>query len=195
MLRSIGLAFIPLFVAVNAVGIIPIFMSLTDNLSRKKKIKIVVQSITTAACLSVGFLFLGRAVLRFLRISPGDFMVAGGILLFCIALIDIINPQKRKRLPGEDLGSVPLGTPLIAGPAVLTTSLVLLEEFGVMPTLVVLLANIALAGVVFLCADTLLKIMGKAGARALSKFASLLLAAIAIMMVRRGVIEILAMHM
>ncbi|MBN2097032.1 MAG: MarC family protein [Candidatus Omnitrophica bacterium] len=192
MLKDFFLAFIPLFVAVDAVGVLPIFVSLTEELSQKEKIKVIAQSMFTAILLALGFIFLGQAVFRFLNITIGDFLIAGGLLLFCIAIIDIINPVKKRRIPSNELGSVPLGTPLIVGPAVLTTSLIIMQQHGLMPTLIAVIANVFLAGIIFLLSNIVIRILGIAGSRAVSKIASLLLAAIAVMMVRRGVIAILA---
>ncbi|OGW75013.1 MAG: hypothetical protein A2Z72_04415, partial [Omnitrophica bacterium RBG_13_46_9] len=182
----------PLFVAVDAVGVLPIFVSLTEGFDKKKKNKVIYQSIVTAICLSISFIFLGKAVFKVLNITIGDFMVAGGALLFCIAIIDLMNPTKKRRLPSGDLGAVPLGTPLIVGPAVLTTSLIIIDEYGLLPTLISVLGNITLAGVIFLFSDFIIKGLGEAGSRALSKIMSLLLAAIAVMMIRKGVFYILS---
>ncbi|MBL7155977.1 MAG: MarC family protein [Candidatus Omnitrophica bacterium] len=190
-MNNLMLAFIPLFVAVDAIGVLPIFVSLTAGLSAKEKSKIVVQSVITALCLAVGFVFLGKAVFKILAISIGDFMIAGGILLFCIAIIDLLSPNKRRRIPSSELGFVPLGTPLIVGPAVLTTSLLMLDAYGLRVTLLAVLVNIILAGIIFLFSQMLIKVLGVSGSRALSKITSLLLAAIAVMMVRKGVYYIL----
>jgi multiple antibiotic resistance protein len=182
-------AFIPIFVAVDAIGVLPIFISLTNGLKPKEKFKIIGQSVITAICLAVFFIFLGNAVFNFLGITIGDFMIAGGIILFCLAIIDIANPIKKRRMPSRELGSVPLGTPLIVGPAVLTTSLMIIGEYGLSATLVAVLINVILAGIIFSSANVLIKLLGDAGSKALSKVTSLLLAAIAIMMVRKGVAQ------
>lgn len=188
MIKNILLAFIPLFVAVDAIGVLPIFTSLTESFKRKQKDRIIFQSIITAICLAVGFIFLGKGVFRILNITIGDFMVAGGVILFCIAIIDIVNPTKKRRIPSSELGAVPLGTPLIVGPAVLTTSLIILQEYGLVATLISVLANIMIAGIVFLSSDIIMRALGVSGSRALSKIMSLLLAAIAVMMIRKGII-------
>jgi multiple antibiotic resistance protein len=86
---------------------------------------------------------------------------------------------------------VPLGTPLIAGPAVLTTSLLLIHQYGVSATLAAIAANVFVAGAVFWGSSLLIRIIGNAGARALSKITSLLLAAIAVRMIRQGLTELL----
>lgn len=187
MIKNMLLAFIPIFVAVDAIGVLPIFSSLTDGVKEKEKRKIVYQSVVTAVCLAVGFVFLGKAVFKFLNITLGDFMVAGGIVLFCIAIIDIINPVKKRRVPSSELGSVPIGTPLIVGPAVLTTSLIIIEEYGLLAALTAIFTNVILAGGIFLFSDLIIKGIGVSGSRALSKITSLLLAAIAVMLVRRGI--------
>ena len=89
------------------------------------------------------------------------------------------------------IGAVPLGTPLIVGPAVLTTSMVIVSHYGLIPTLISVLVNIVLAGLVFYLSAFLIKVLGEAGAKALSKIVSLLLAAIAVMLIRRGLQQFL----
>lgn len=186
MLNSILLSFIPIFVAVDAIGVLPIVISLTQDLGQKQKNRIILQSMLTAACLAVGFILIGKLVFRALGITMGDFMIAGGAILFSLAIIDIVNPIKRRRMPGNDFGVVPLGTPLIAGPAVLTTSMLAVTEYGLLPTLISVIVNILLAGAFLRLSVLLIRLLGDAGAKALSKVSSLLLAAIAVMLVRKG---------
>ncbi len=187
MINDILLAFIPIFVAVDAIGLLPVFVSLTHGLKKEEKSKIIIQSLLTAACLAISFIFLGKAIFGILGITVGDFMVAGGGILFCIAIVDIMNPAKYRRMPSETLGAVPLGTPLIVGPAVLTTSLILIGEHGLSATLISVMANIIIVGLTFLFSDLLIKILGEAGSRAVSKVTSLFLAAIGVMMIRKGI--------
>ena len=191
MLKNILLGLIPVFVAVDAIGVLPIFVSLTEDLDKKEKRKVIYQSFVTALCLAVSFIFLGKAVFKLLNITVGDFMVAGGALLFCIAIIDILNPGKKRRLPSNEMGAVPLGTPLIVGPAVLTTSLIIVDQYGIAPTLISVLFNVSLAAIMFLFSDLLIRVLGVGGSRALSKIVNLLLAAIAVMMIRKGLFFIL----
>lgn len=187
--RDILLSFISIFVAVDAIGVLPIFVSLTEGIERSERAKIIVQSMLTALCLAVGFIFLGKAVFRILGITIGDFMVAGGAILFCLAITDITNPVKKRRIPTEGLGAVPLGTPLIVGPAVLTTCLVIISQYGLLATLISVMVNILLAGMIFESSSVLMKVLGEAGSKALSKIMSLLLAAIAVMLMRKGIAQ------
>ena len=191
MIKSIFLSFIPLFVAVDAIGVLPIFVSLTEGIEQKTQTKVIIQSMLTAAGLAIGFVLVGKLVFKFLGITMGDFMIAGGAILFCLAIIDMVNPTKRRRIPGPELGAVPLGTPLIAGPAVLTTSMLVVSQHGLVATIVSVLANILLAGLVFRLSFVLMKFLGEAGTKALSKITSLLLAAIAVMLIRKGLEQFL----
>jgi len=145
----------------------------------------------TALGLAVGFIFLGKAIFSFLGITVSDFMIAGGAVLFSIAIIDIVNPQKKRRAPSKELAAVPLGTPLIVGPAVLTTSLIIIGEYGLFPSLISVVINVLLAGLIFSSSHILIKILGESGVKALSKVTSLLLGAIAVMMIRKGILELL----
>jgi len=191
MLSDILHTFIPLFVAVDAFGVLPIFVSLTEGLDTKEKNRVVIQSIWTASVVAVVFILLGKLIFRFLGITIADFMIAGGAILFCISITDIINPTKKRRIPSDNLGSAPIGIPLIVGPAVLATSLVLESEYGLLTTIISVLLNILIASAVFRQSHRLITILGDAGSKALSKVMSLLLGAIAVMLIRRGIQDLL----
>ena len=190
MIKNVLLAFIPIFVAGDALGVLPLFVSLTEGVKKKEKSKIIFQSMITAMCLAVGFIFLGNAVFVLMGITMGDFMVAGGSILFYIAVADIRGPGKGSAYANQELGAVPLGTPLIVGPAVLTSSLIMRGEYGLLATLISVLVNIILAGLILSFSGAIIKVLGKSGSRALSKVTNLLLAAIAVMLIRKGVIQI-----
>jgi len=185
------LAFVPLFVSVDAFGLLPMFIGLTEGLSTAERKKVILQSVFTAFLIALLFLLLGKAIFSLLGITVADFMIAGGVLLFVIALVDLSTFEKKRMQPSADsVGPVPLGTPLMVGPAVLTTSLMLLNVHGMLTTIAAIVVNIAIAGLVFYASALLTRVLGLAGTRALSKIASLFLAAIAVMMVRKGVFEI-----
>jgi multiple antibiotic resistance protein len=192
MLNDILLVFIPMFFTVDPIGILPVFASLTQGLTHQEKREIIFQSLITASLVAVGFIFLGKVIFHFLGITMGDFMVAGGVILFCLAMVDLTAQGKTRRGVASQLGAVPIGTPLIAGPAVLTISLMLVSVHGLGITLIALFLNIAIVGLVFTFSETLMGFLGQAGSRALSKVMMLLLAAIGVMMVRRGIIEIMS---
>jgi len=187
-MKQFWLCFIPLFVAVDAIGVLPIFLGLTQDMERRTIRHIIYQSVITASAVALLFLAVGVAVLAILGITVADFMVAGGILLFVISMSDLLTSEKVQRsVNPEGLGAVPLGVPLITGPAVLSTSILLMNEYGFLLTSFSIVLNILIAGTAFIFAQLLNRFLGKAGAKALSKVANLLLAAIGVMMVRRGI--------
>ncbi|MGA1824567.1 MAG: MarC family protein [bacterium] len=187
-MKNFWICFVPLFVAVDAVGVLPIFWSLTENMERREIFKIIYQSVITASVVAFSFLLIGVAVLKLLGITVADFMIAGGILLLVISISDLVNVEKIQRMVDPDnMGAVPLGVPLITGPAVLTTSILLLNEHGLLVTSGALLINILLAGGAFFLSEIIKNYLGGAGTKTISKIASLLLAAIGVMMMRRGI--------
>jgi multiple antibiotic resistance protein len=189
MMTQFWLCFVPLFVAVDAIGTLPMFLGLTEGVNRNRINRVIVQSVATAMTVALIFLAIGQMILKFLGITIADFMVAGGALLFVLSLSDILSAEKQQRhVDPEDLGVVPLGVPLIVGPAVLTTSILLLREYGFFPTVAALVANISIAGLVFWLSTPISRLLGKTGSKILSKISNLLLAAIAVMMVRRGIV-------
>ena len=193
ILQPYLLSFIPIFVAVDALGNIPLFASLVQGATKKQKHKIVIDSVTTATAMAVLFMFVGKWTLNMIGITIPDFQIAGGALLFVIALKLLLpGSSKSALLDGhdKDIGVFPLGTPLITGPAVLTTCLVLRDAYGLFPTLISLMANVFIVWFIFAHAGAIIKILGKSGSRAFSKVGDILLAAFAVMMVRNGTIEI-----
>lgn len=187
------LTFIPIFVAVDAIGNIPVFVSLAENLNKKQRRKIIVESVITATIIAILFMFIGKLILKALNITISDFQIAGGMLLFVIS-VRLLLPGAQKGLVAighdKDIGVFPLGTPLITGPAVLTTTIMMLDSFGAWPTFTALVLNMLIVWVTLVKADFIIKLIGTGGTRAFSKIMYILLAAIAVMMVRRGIMGI-----
>ena len=191
--KDFWLCFVPLFVAVDAFGTLPIFVSLVGNAERKKINGVIRTSVLTALFVALPFIFLGEGVLRLLNITVADFMIAGGIILLLLSVRDLLSTEKRhlsKNLDG--IGPVPLGVPLIVGPAVLTTILLLVRQQGFFLTTVATVLNILIAGVVFVFSGVIIRIMGRSGTQIASKIANLLLAAIAVMLARKGLVIIIS---
>ncbi|MEW5895884.1 MAG: MarC family protein [Candidatus Omnitrophota bacterium] len=191
MLEKTILAFVPIFVAVDAVGTMPIFLSLTGDMSRSLRRRTIFLSMWTAISVAIGFIFVGKALFNLLGITIGDFMIAGGAILFSISIMDLLHEGKERKTPHEGLGIVPLGTPLMAGPAVLTTSLISIDQYGTIPTLISVVGNILVAGLLLYYSDRIVKVLGRSGMNAVSKIIVLLLAAIAVMMMRKGLTSFL----
>ncbi len=187
-MQEFWIVFVPLFVAVDAIGVLPLFVALTADYDPKKLLRLIFQSIVTASFVTLGFLFFGQNILRFLGVTVHDFMIGGGILLLTISLGDLLTGEKSQRQADQEtIGAVPIGVPLIAGPAVLTTTIVLANQNGQMVTAVAVLANVLIAGIVFMFSRPITKLLGRNGTRIISKVTSLLLTAIAVMLIRKGI--------
>ena len=187
------LSFIPIFVAMDAIGILPMFIGFTEHLKKSERQRTIIQSIITAFIIGIVFLFLGRWIFKILGVQVSDFKIAGGAVLLAISLRDILQHEKARRLPSETMGAVPIGTPLVVGPAVLTTIIILLDSYGPYMTVLSFVINLMITWVTFHYATNISSFLGKAGSKAFSKIASLLLAAIAVMMMRKGIIDTIAL--
>ncbi|OGS06277.1 MAG: hypothetical protein A2204_00375, partial [Elusimicrobia bacterium RIFOXYA1_FULL_47_7] len=140
------LVFVPLFVAVDAIGVLPMFLNLTEGFTPSQLRKTIFQSSVTAMAVAMLFLALGRLVLSVLGITVADFMIAGGALLFVISLNDMLSVEKKQvSIDPESLGAVPIGVPLIVGPAVLTTAILLVSQYGYRATALSAALNIIFA--------------------------------------------------
>jgi multiple antibiotic resistance protein len=185
------LCVIPLMVAMDAPGTLPLFVGMTESMQTQERRTVVWQSILTAFFVTVGFMLVGRWIFNALGILVEDFMIAGGIVLLIIATVDIVRAGERRTAPGPTLGVVPLGTPIIAGPAVLTTSLVLQGAYGYTPVILSLVLNLAVAWLLFDLSNRVIRVVGINGSRAFAKVASLILAAFAVKLVRSGIMKLI----
>jgi len=190
-LKALINTFIPIFVAIDIFVVLPIFISITEGMSKAKSNEIVRDSILTALAVSLAFVALGEAIFRILGITSNDFKIAGGLVLLVFAILDIVKHSEERRRPSGRMGVVPIAVPLIIGPAVLATLLVLVDHYGILPTLVSLVLNLIVVYFSFIRAEAITKLFGRGGIAAISKIMAILLASIAIMMIRIGIENII----
>ncbi len=191
ILRILPNTFIPLFVAINVFLLLPIFISMTKEMSKQKRRAVVRDSILTAIIVSLLFIALGEGIFRILGITGDDFKIAGGIVLLIFAVLDLTQHGEERRKPDVKMGVVPIGVPLIVGPAVLTTSLVLVDHYGIIPTIISIILNLFIVWISLINAERIMLLFGRGGIIGISKVMALLLASIAIMMIRLGIENII----
>ncbi len=212
ILHDFLLIFIPLFVVIDPAGTIPVYLALTDRYAEGQRRRIAVRAATVAGATGVLFVFLGQATLRFLGVRFEDFQIAGGVLLAILAIIDLLIPGKpavdqSARDPAEQIGIVPLAVPLIVGPATMTTSLLLVntyskaynDHFGapygqaIVATMVcvALLMNVGLLLLAMWHSGRLTRLVGRNTMAVMNKIVMILLAAIAVSLVRQGIVGII----
>lgn len=192
-LENFFLTFIPLFVAIDAPGTLPIFIGLTQSFPDDKRRRLTAQAVLTAFVVAIVIMVGGQRVFNFLGISISDFRIAGGLILLLIAIRDLAQSgadESKQPADPENISIVPLGIPLIAGPAALTTLLILHDAYGFLMTTLSLVLNLVIVFLLFYFSDYVRKLMGPNGAKAIAKVASLFMAAIAVMMIRVGILDV-----
>ena len=206
------LIFIPLFVVIDPAGTIPVYLALTSQYPESQSRRIAVRASTVAAATGVLFVFLGQATLRFVGVRFEDFQIAGGILLAILAIIDLLIPGKpavdsSSLDPAERIGIVPLAIPLIVGPATMTTTLLLVNTYSeryntyfgapygqiVVSAMVclALLINISVLLLAMWHSGRLAALVGRNTMAVINKIVMILLAAIAVSLVRQGIVGII----
>ncbi len=189
--QNFGLTFIPIFVAIDVLGILPIFIGMTRELDQTRKKKLIRDATFTAGALALIFTITGKFIFQFLGITENDFRIGGGIILLVLSITDLLFSSDTQRTPVKELGIVPIGIPLIMGPAALTSVMIITDQFGYFLTILSLILNLVIVLIVLRNSDLLLKYLGNGGSRAVAKIASLLMTAIAVMMIRVGIMNIL----
>jgi len=185
--KTFLLAFIPLFVAIDVLGVLPLFVSLTEELDEARRRRLAFDATATAFAVSLLFLFGGKGIFAFLGITESDFRVGGGIILLVLAVSDLLFAKERQRGGEGTIGVVPIGIPLIMGPAALTTIILQVGSYGYLWTIASLLVNLVIVLAVFTESSRISNALGRAASRAIAKVAALLLAGIGIMMIRSGI--------
>jgi multiple antibiotic resistance protein len=194
IIRELALTFVPLFFAMDAVGNLPIFLALTQEVEPKHRRRAVHVATLTALGVGLGFVALGKAIFSLLGIEVADFLMAGGIILLILAIRYLITGkivETEDLSASETVGVVPLGTPLVVGPAVLASLLLLIGQYRIPIVLSSFILNLAIQWVLFRQATRIVDFLGRTGVNAVSKIVMLLLAAIAVKMIRQGVLTIL----
>jgi len=183
-------AFISLFIAIDALGALPFLVGLTKKLSTEERKSLVYRATGSAFAIGLTFIFGGRAIFNFMGITESDFRVAGGLLLIVFSIRDLLDSSSHQgaQTPTR-VGIVPIAVPLMMGPAALATLMVGTEQYGLMITLLSLVINLLIVLILFSQASAILKVLGNDVSDAINKIFSLLIAAIGVMLVRSGLIE------
>jgi multiple antibiotic resistance protein len=187
-LESFVLTFVPLFIVIDALGNLPFFISLSEGASKREQHKMTHIAIITAAIVGLAFLFLGQFILSLMGISIGSFAIAGGIILLVLSIKYMTTGRMVETIKEEMVAVVPIGTPLLTGPATITTLLLLGTQFPLYMVLLSFTLNLLIAWIVFLSSSRIVSFTGQGGLKAVSRVFSLLLAAIAVNMIIRGLV-------
>jgi len=185
-LQNFILTFVPLFIVIDALGILPFVISMSEDMSRPERRKMINVATITATIVGLVFLFFGQLILRAMSISVGSFAIAGGIILLALSIKHMTTGRMMELIKEEMVAVVPIGTPLTVGPATITTLLLLATQFPLYMVLLSFALNMLIAWAIFMVGEQIAHFLGQGGLKAVSRVFSLLLAAIAVTMIIHG---------
>lgn len=182
-------ALVLLFAVVDAVGTVPIFIGLTEGFSGSRK-TIVKKAVLISTVILVLFALFGWLIFDIFGITINDFKVAGGVVLFIVAVDHLRGEGDRSRgLEPSDVAAFPLATPLLAGPGAISTVIIISSPpYSPFLALAVVACNAALCYLILSSADWVRRVVGQNGTVALSRITALLIAALAVSFVSEGVL-------
>jgi multiple antibiotic resistance protein len=198
--RFVATAFATAFTIIDPIGMIPMTLASTTRVSPERRNQIVDQAVLVAAGVMLFMGVVGRLILRYLGITLPAFMIAGGILLFLIALDMLFaRPTRAKRTEaeekeaaaGENPAVFPLAVPMIAGPGTIATVLLLvnLSHGDRLELVVVALAYAVALFITWVCmrgSSWLLRGIGTTGVHVVTRLLGIILAALAVQFVLNG---------
>lgn len=181
-------ATIALFIVLDPLGNIPIFLNLTAGMSKQEKRKTFrIACIVTFALLMV-FVLIGQKLLDLFGISIGSFMIAGGILLLILAIkILVYGSWEEKDVGSESIGAVPIAFPLLVGPGAITTAIVIIETAGLIIAVLSVLTTITITWLILRHIDLVYYILGKTGSIVVARVMAVFIAAIAVDFIVEGI--------
>jgi len=184
-------AAVMLFLIMDPLGNLPIFASILRHIEPKKRRRVLIRELLFALAIMMLFLFAGEAILNFLNLRSESVSIAGGIILFLIA-IRMIFPQPGGVVglaAGEEPFIVPMAIPLMAGPSVLAALILLAHTDGtrMMDWTVALLAAWGLSAIILLFYKVFTKVLGEKGLTAVERLMGMVLVMISVQMFLDGI--------
>jgi multiple antibiotic resistance protein len=195
-------ATVALFIIVDPLGNIPIFMSLTEKIDSVQRKKVFNVAVLVGFVLLLVFAFLGQEILNLFGLSIYSFEVAGGILLLIISIRILVTGSKESNTePPESIGAVPIAMPLLVGPGAITTTMFTLQQYstdgylvGVVIAVLAVVIVLSITWVILRFMNGVYKILGKTGSLVISRVMALLIAALAIQYILSGLNNYLALN-
>ena len=190
------------FIVIDPLGNTPIFLSLTQNMEANQKIKIALSATIIAAIILLFFALLGSSLLTYLNISYPAFTIGGGIILLLIA-IEMLFDKRNQRKEGdidinsENVSVFPLATPIIAGPAAITSVIVSVSDIGINFTkqtsgILALVTVLFLTFVIFFIASKFSGLINKKVIGVISRVVAIILVGLSVQYILDGIKTFLA---
>jgi len=187
---NLAKAILVLFIMVDPLGNIPIFMSLTEKMPKKQKTKTFNTATIVSIILLLLFAFAGQEIFSIFGVSIYSFQIAGGILLLIIAIRLIITGRIIDlEQNSESIGAVPIAMPLLVGPGAITTAIFTLQQYGIIITALAIIITLSITWIILRSANKVYHFLGKSGALVIAQVNALFIAAIAIQYIIVGITQ------
>jgi multiple antibiotic resistance protein len=182
---------IVLFIVLDPIGTTPYYQTLTSRLNEAEKARVLRLTVVVAGFILLAFAIIGDTLFQLLNITLGDFRIAAGLVLLVTSLALLLEiPLGFLRGEPEKVAIVPLATPLLAGPAAVSVTLLIKYTSGPHIAVVAVVINMIIAYIILALSNRVVRILGRQGLVILDKFMSLIMAALAISLIRQGVEEV-----
>lgn len=185
-LFSLTKSVISLFIIVDPLGNIPIFISLTQGIKETERRRVFHTATITGFVLLLAFAVAGNEILNIFGVGLPSFMVAGGILLLILSVRILIGWKEEDKTAPESIGAVPIAVPLLVGPGAITTTILSLQEYGVLVTVSAVVIVFTLTWLILRYMELLYRVLGRSGSAVIARVMALLIAAIAIQYIING---------
>ena len=195
-------SFILFFVAIDTIGNIPFFLSLTEEAKIKKRNQIAIKSVIIAFFIMITFAYAGRYLLDAIGVSLDSLKIAGGIILMILAIDILFEKRKTRREKRveealdeksfDDIIVFPIAIPFIAGPAALTTIILLIGNYSIntefqIPVILALIAALVVSLILMIGANFIVKFLPKQILHATARVMAFILAALATQFIIDGI--------
>ncbi|MEK6826711.1 MAG: MarC family protein [Nanoarchaeota archaeon] len=188
MVQDLIKATITLFVILDVIGLIPIYLSFLKDSSKKIINFYARKTVLFSSIILFIFLFLGSQILGFFSISVEDFKIAGGLILLIIGIkfvlgLRVISTKERKN---HSFAAVPFATPLLVGPGTITTIIIFVNAYGYLITFLAAVINMFIIYLFLKNSKSVYQLLGHQGSEVVTRIMGLLITAIAIGFIRSG---------
>ncbi len=185
------LSFVSLFTMINPLGIIPVFATMTGELSPEETRRVAYKAVLLALFLLTGFALAGQAIFRFFAISVNSLRIVGGVIFFMVGYEMLQARLTRTKHDSEDhdefvndIAITPLAIPIICGPGAITTVIIMMSESHDLPHKAILLSAITavllITLLLLLGAERVMAFLGESGKKVLMRVMGLIVMVIAV---------------
>ena len=180
-----------LLIVLDPLGLVPLAVAVTRKFNDAERRRLIRRAVLTGFALLLVFTFTGTGILRLFRITLDDLRIAGGLLLLVIALSVVLNGRiSTEPTLDTSTGVVPLASPLLVGPGAITTAVVLVGTSSLLVTALAVALSFAITWIVLRSTTIIYRVLGESGSDIIARIMGILLAAIAVVYVREGIIGI-----